>query len=315
MSNSAIDRYLRDLNTALAGVPDTAKRTILDDVRAHAEDALDAGRDPETVIAALGAPDAVARNARDELGVPAVTVGVDPAERAGHVLHWAALALGVVTAMFVTFLLPLYSTAQTSSRPGGTEETIYSTATLFEEMGIGIGLLPLAPAALVLLPLVLPAELRRITGWAVAALVTAASVIAGFTIGGFYFPLALLLWGAMLVPAWIRGGRRPIPGRIGRGLGALGLALPAFIALGGLFTGTLQDPSAPLWVTLFVVILLAVLFAVRSPYIDAIVAVLGTGLMLLGIFDGGMLLLAIWWAGGLWFVTGLCGTAARGGVR
>ncbi len=314
MNDALTDTYLRELDAALAGVPDAARQSILDDVRAHVADAAAEGRDVPATLAALGAPEEVARDAREQLGVPAASAP-DPAERAGRLLHWAALALAVVTAVFVTFVMPMYTTGVEVAGTEGTEEAIYRTATLFEEMGIGIGLLPLLPASLVLLPLVLPARLRGIAGWTVAALVTAASIVAGFTIGGFYVPLALLLGGAMLVPVWIRRGRRRVSGWIWRIVGALALALPAVFTFSGLFTGTLQDASTPLWITLFVVILVAVLFALGLPFIDLIVAVVGVALMLLGVFDAGMLLMAFWWAGGLWLAAGLCGLAARGRIR
>ncbi|MFT4220187.1 MAG: hypothetical protein QM611_06685 [Microbacterium sp.] len=311
MSNPDVDKYVRELDASLTGIPDAARQTILDDVRAHAADAIEAGRDPESVLAALGAPEAVARTAREELGLPpaAPAEPADPATRAGRILHGAALALAVVTAVFVTFLLPLYTTAQSVQSSNGFEQEVYATSTLFEQMGIGVGLLPLLPAALVLLPLVLPSRARAVAGWAVAGLVTAASLLAGFTIGGFYVPLALLLWAAMLVPIWMRGGR------VWRIVGAVALLLPAMLAFGGLLTGTLQDASVPMWVTFFVVVLLAVLFAARVPLIDAVVGVLGVGVMLLGVFDSGMLLLALWWSGGLWLVVGLCGLVARGSIR
>ena len=314
MTTSATDRYLRELEAALTGVADAAQQSILDDVRAHLADAEAEGRDIDATLAALGTPEEVARDAREQLGVAAPPP--EPAHRAGRMLHGAALALAVVTAVFVTFLLPLYTASTETAGPGaGMEETIHRTATLFEEMGIGIGLLPLLPAALVLLPLLLPARARAAAGWTVAALITAFAVIAGFTIGGFYLPLALLLWGAMLVPGWIRRGRNRITGRIWRVAGALGMALPAAFAFSGLATGTFQDASTPFWYTAFVVLLLSVLFALRLPFVDLVVAVLGVALMLLGVFDGGMLLMALWWAGGLWLVAGLCGAAARGGIR
>lgn len=310
---AAAEQYLAALEAALGGVPASARASILDDVRAHLSDAAADGRDIDATLAALGSPESVARDARDQLGVPAAS-DIDPAARAGRCLHWTALAVAVVTAMFVSFLLPLFSATIGTVDSAGTESLEYASATLFEEMGLGIGLLPLLPAVLVLLPLVLPQRLRATAGWTVAAVMTVFSVIAGFTIGGFYIPVTLILWAAMLVPSWIRRGRNAATGRTWRIIGAVVMFAPACYAFSGLITGSLRDGGVPFWVTAFVVLLLAVLFGCRVPFIDVVVAVLGAAVMLLAIFGGGMLILALWWAGGLWLAIGLCGIAARLGT-
>lgn len=315
MNDQTIEKYLRELDTALDGISQDVRRTIVDDLRAHAADALEEGRDPAAVVAALGTPAEVARETREALGIADTGPALDTASRAGRMLHWCALTLAVVTAVFASFLLPLYETAETVNDGDSLEQTIYTSATLFEQMGIGVGLLPLIPAALTLLPLLLPVRWRGIAGWAVAGLTVVFAFATGFSIGAFYAPLALLLGAAMLVPLWIRRGRRPVSGRVWRVVGALFLAFPATVALGGLVTGSVQDAAPPLWIAFIAVLLIAVLFALRLPYLDALVALLGVALMLLGIFDGGMLLIAVWWAGGLWLGIGLSGIAARGGLR
>lgn len=315
MNISKIDRYLHDLDHALAGVPSATRQSILDDMRAHADDAIESGRDPEAVIEAFGTPESVAQSAREELGISDSPQTVSTAENTRRALHWASLMLAVVSAIFVTFLLPLYTTATEVSDSGGLEESVYAASTLFEALGIGVGLLPLLPAAVVLLPLVLPARMRAIAGWAAAVVVSVGSVVAGFTIGGFFIPLALLLWGAMFVPLWIQRGSNSVSGRVWRIAGALILFIPATFAFGGLVTGTLQDPSPAFWIAAIVITAMTVLFALRVPFIDWIVAAFGAAIMLLSVFDGGMLLLALWWAGGTWLTIGLCGAFARRAAR
>lgn len=311
MSTSAIDKYLQDLDAALAGIPASAKQSILDDVRAHAEDALETGREPDDVVAALGSPTAVADSAREELGVQGIANTTDDGTRAERILHWAALALAVVTAVLITFLLPLYTTSENPGVGEGVEESVYATSTLFEALGIGIGLLPLIPASVTLLPLVLPAGMRSIAGWAAAVIVTIGAVVTGLTLGGFFIPIALLLWSAMLVPIWIRRGRHTVSGRVWRTVAAIVLFLPALVAFSGLITGSLQDPSPSIWIAAIIVTALTVLFACRVRFIDLAIAGLGAALMLLGIFDGGMLILALWWAGGLWLVIGFSAAVAK----
>lgn len=80
-------------------------------------------------------------------------------------------------------------------------------------------------------------------------------------------------------------------------------------------TGSLMVDGPAFAIAALVLVALGVLFALRVPYIDAILAACGLALMLLAVFDGGMLLLALWWAGGLWLLMGLIGVAARGSIR
>lgn len=308
MNTHATDDYLRRLEVALEGIPADARESILADVRAHLADAADAGRDTASVIDALGSPEDFARSAREELRIDGGTDAVRSDVWAGRLLHWISLALAVVTAVFVTFLLPMFTAGDQGSVVG--EDGVFVASRLFSELGPGVGLSTLVPVALTLLPLVVRGRAGGIVGWVVAAFVTVAAIAPGLTLGGFYVPLALLLWSAMLVPLWIRRGRSRTVGRVFRILGGVVVVAPALLFLGGLLTGSLQDPRPIQWVTLLGVVAIGILFAVGVRFVDVGVAVLGAALMLLGIFDGGMLLLALWWAGGLWLTVGLCSAVA-----
>lgn len=310
----AARRYLDALEAALAGVPLAARTAILDDVEAHLSDAAADGRDVDATLAALGTPAEVARDAREQLGVDAAS---DPAERSARFLHWSAVVLALITAAFIIFILPTYVTATEAASTGGASGELVelTTETLFGEHGIGIALLPLIPAALALLPLVLNRPLRKPAGWVVAGAVTVLCVVAGLTIGGFYVPLALVLWAAMLVPLWIKRGRRAVSGRIWRVTGAVIMIVPAAFAFGGLVTGSMADPTPAFWISAIAFLAAGVLFAFRVPFVDAIVTAVGAGLMLLAVFDAGILVLAFWWAGGIWLTAGLSALAARGVVR
>lgn len=307
------ERYLRDLATALDGLPDASREAIVDDIRAHLADAAAEGRDMDATIAGLGSPASVARDAREQLGLPAAS---DPADRIRRFLHWTAAALALVTAAIVSFVMPSYAIEQEGvGMIGGTGDPLQTASTLFEDYGLGVALLPLIPVAVVLVQLKLSRGPRRIAGWVIAAAISVFAIIGGASVGGFYVPLALMLWAAVLVPWWVASGRSPVLGRIARLLSAAVLAAPVFFTFGGLITGTLQDADHVFWLVAAVLLALAVLFALRVPHVDGIVGAVGAGVMLLGAVDAGLLMIAFWWAGGLWLAIGASGAAARHGMR
>ncbi|MFT3877857.1 MAG: hypothetical protein QM708_15765 [Propioniciclava sp.] len=300
----AVDKYLTDLEAALAGLRPAAREAIVDGVRSHIADALEDGRAVDSILAALGTPEAVARNAREELGAAAgQAAGRDAAERAQRMLHWAALGLAVVTAvLMVRLAVPMHSGIATNT---GLEYRLLST------LGIASGLLPLIPAAFTLLPLMLPGRWRHAAGWVAAVLITMFSLLGEFMDGLFTLPLALLLWAAMIVPGWIRRGGGGLWAHIWRTVGAAAIALPAILVTGASLGGTF-GPMKPLsWAMTAAVLLVALLFGTRRPYLDAIVATLGAGLMIGAMWPGGFLMLGGWLAGGLWVVAGLVGIATR----
>ncbi|MEU4637426.1 hypothetical protein AB0F90_23760, partial [Micromonospora chalcea] len=94
--------YLRALDAELSDVPSGTAEEIVADVRAHIADALDSGRSADEVLAGLGAAPDVARQAREELGLP----DQDRPERVGRTLSLVASAVGVLIAVCVSFLLP-----------------------------------------------------------------------------------------------------------------------------------------------------------------------------------------------------------------
>ena len=56
---------------------------------------------------------------------------------------------------------------------------------------------------------------------------------------------------------------------------------------------------------------IAVLFAFRVRFTDAVVAVVGFGIMTLALLDAGVLTLVVWWMGSAWLLAGLCALIAR----
>lgn len=233
----------------------------------------------------------------------------DAAARAERTLQWATFALAVATGVVVGFVSRWWELEETHWLGGNTWESSFHLFTLNEAHGWAVALLPLLPAVIVLLPLMLPAH-RRTAAWTVAAVITVASLITVGSAGGYYLPLALLLWLAVLVPAWIRRGRPRSWGRIGVAVGALGVVLGALGTLGSLQPRQVPGGEPVLWATLAAMVVLAVLFALRVRYIPEVLVMLGAGAMLAAGFGGSPALMS-WCAGGVWLAVGLSATAAR----
>lgn len=298
--------YIRRLKAALIGLPREARDSIIDDVKAHIDDAQDSGRDAAETLTALGTPQQVADAARAELGVQA---SAPPAESAARTLHAAAIVLAVITAVFVSFLLPAYAIEQSGSEQTG---SVLQTATsLFDRHGLGIALLPLIPALIAALPLMTKPPLRTAAGWAVAGAMSVLSAVAGFSIGGFFLPLTLLLWTAVLLPLWARRGASPALERTARIIAAVVIASPMLFGVATALIGAFRDPMLPFWIAAAVMIVIAVTFALRVRFADPVVAVVGFGIMMLALFDAGVLTMAVWWIGAAWLVAGVCGMVAR----
>ncbi|MGO1543569.1 MAG: DUF1700 domain-containing protein [Gulosibacter sp.] len=307
----ATRQYLNALKAQLQGVPKASRQTILDDVRAHIVDAVEEGREIREILTALGSPEEVARDAREQLGADSAPTTLDSADKAARTLHFASLALAIITAILVSFILPSFAIEEVGMSSEGTGSTIQTATSLFDQFGIGIALLPLFPALLAFLPLVFIPKFRGAVALANAVVMTVISVFAGFSIGGFYVPLTLLMWAAVLVPRWIRRGKSAVAGRSWRIVGGVLIVLPPTLAIIGAITGTFMDPALPFWILATLVVLLGILFALRVKFIDLLVATLGVALMALAIFDAGILVLAVWWGGGLWLVTGLSSFVAN----
>ncbi|MFI7204506.1 hypothetical protein [Micromonospora aurantiaca (nom. illeg.)] len=125
---------------------------------AHIADALDSGRDTAKILAGLGAPSAVAGQAREELSLPVR----DGAERAARTLSVVAVAAGVLIAVCVSFLLPSAVPVDPLGAGSGEQGVV-------RRFGPGIALLTLLPALLVAAPLVLRCRARGAARFAGAA--------------------------------------------------------------------------------------------------------------------------------------------------
>jgi hypothetical protein len=303
----AAETYLRALGVELSDAPPDTVREIVEDIRAHLTDALDGGRTMDQALAGLGSPQAVAAQARDELALP--DGALDHAARAGRNLRAVAVALGVLTAVCVSFLLRSAALPLDLTQAGPDEQSIV------QRYGPGLAMLTLLPALIAAAPFALPARARGAAGVVGTVVLTALTFVGG-EIGLYYFPLVLLLWVAMIVPLAMRRGIGRVAVRLWRLAAAAFVALPGLLAAASAATGKVGLH----WVgvALFVVgpLVLGVLCArgVRAAY--AVTALAGALIMILAMIERGFLFAAFWLFGGLYLMIGASGfVAARAGTR
>ena len=270
--------YLRDVGKRLRALTPEQRDAVLDDVRAHFADAADAGRTPEQAAESLGDPAQFTARVRAELGhEPGRT------DRIWRILQWLATGVAVFTAMFVTYLLP-------DTR--GDE---------FDEPGFEIVLLHLVPALIAALPILLPSRARRIATTAAAIVLTVVSFTSfDSTYLEFFLPTAVLAWAALVTPVLAHNGRPTGGWRIAAGVLT---ALPGFWLVSALLAG---DADTNFWAVLWVAISfgLGVLIAVGKAWAGIVLAVGGVALLVMSTLDPGMIMLAFWWAGGLFLTVG-----------
>lgn len=308
------DAYLRALAKELAGAPVAVRDAALDDVRAHLADALEGGRSPEEALSTLGTPQSFAQQYRDELRVPEQGDNAETAASAtaARALHLATVFIGLLAGAFMSFILRSFVTESATSSSDGSStggETV--SQTLAESLGAGFVLLAFVPALLALLPLVLPAGWRRPVALANAVVMTGFSLLGILTIGGFYLPVAVLMWSAVIVPWRVGRGLRLAQAPIWRAAGAVVIAAPVLLLGAGALSGSLiLDP--PAWFIMFGALVLAVLFAIGLRITALVTAVAGVALMVFSMFDPGLITLGIWVAGGLYAALGISSYVAWG---
>lgn len=297
----AAETYLRELGVELSDAPPDTVREIIDDVRAHIADALDSGRTIDQVLAGLGSPQAVAGQARDELALP--DGAPDPAARAGRTLRAVAVALGVLTAVCVSFLLRSTALPLDLNRAGPAEQSIV------QRYGPGLAMLTLLPALIAAAPFLLPARARGVAGVGGAVILTALTFLGG-EIGLYYFPLVLLLWAAVIVPSVIRRGIGRVAVRLWHLAAAALVALPGLLAAFSMATDTFGFSwvAVALWVVGPLVVAVLCGCGIRAGY--AVTALAGALVMILSMVEPGFLFAAFWLFGGGYLMIGASGFAA-----
>ena len=297
----AAETYLRALGAELSDAPPDTVREIVEDVRAHLTDALGSGRSMDQALAGLGSPQAVAGQARDELAL--ADRAPDHAERAGRTLRAVAVAVGVLTAVCVSFLLPF------AALPLGLGQAGPDGQSIVQRYGPGFAMLTLLPVLIAAAPFVLPARTRRVAGVVGAVVLTAFTVVSG-EIGLYYFPLVLLLWAAVIVPSAMRRGIGRVAVRVWRLVATAFVALPAILIASSVATGTVGVDwlGVALWGVGPLVLGALCAFGIRAGY--AVTALAGALVMILAMVQPGLLFAAFWLFGGVYLMIGASGFAA-----
>lgn len=297
----AAETYLRALGVELSEAPPDTVREIVEDVRAHIADALHSGRTIDQALAGLGSPHAVAEQAREEL--LALSGASDHAARAGRTLRAVAVALGVLTAVCVSFLLRSTALPFDLHQAGADEQRIV------QRYGPGLAMLTLLPALVAAAPFALPARARGVAEVVGAVILTPLTCLWA-EIGLYYFPLVFLLWAAIIVP-WVMRRRIGRVAALSWRLAAAALvALPALLVVSSAATGTagLTWVAVALWVVGPLVLAALCAYGIRAGY--AVTAVAGALVMILAMVEPGFLFAAFWLFGGLYLMIGTSGFVA-----
>ncbi|MEU3457423.1 hypothetical protein ABZ671_28035 [Micromonospora sp. NPDC006766] len=298
----AAETYLRALGVELSDAPPDTVREIVEDVRAHITDALDSGRTMDQALAGLGSPQAVAGQAREELAL--ADGGLDHAARAGRTLRAVAVAVGVLTAVCVSFLLRSAALLPLDLTEAGPDEQ-----SIVERYGPGLAMLTLLPALIAAVPFALPVRTRGMAGVVGAAVLTALTCVSG-EMGLYYFPLVLLLWAATIVPSAMRRGFGRVAVRSWHLAAAVFVALPGLLGVSAIVTRTLGTDWVGVVLWIVGPLVLAVLCArgIRAAY--AVVALGGALVMIFSMVALGFLFAAFWLFGGLYLMIGASGFVA-----
>lgn len=295
------DDYLRSVERMLRGIGPEHRTAVLEDLRGHFADAEDAGRPVDEIIRSLGTPTEIADRAVEEFGADADGTGAR-AEWAWRVLQGAAVAVALVIGVVVAFIMPSHTIATSD---GGVSSLDHLT--VFENDGLWVALIALAPAVVTALPMVVPRSARTVVASIAATLLTLMALVGGFTIGGYFFPVVLLAWAALIV--WIRlqgsgfGGLAHITG------GALAIA-PTLLLLAGIGTAGAFDISAWAWPVLAAIVALAVLISLGKCTAGWLLAAIGLIILIGGLVSGELLSMLLIWLGGWWLTIGLAHAVA-----
>ncbi|MFV0434393.1 MAG: HAAS signaling domain-containing protein [Leucobacter sp.] len=311
------ESYLAELEVHLEGVPESTRVSILEDVRAHLADSIDAGRSEDEALTGLGPVDGVAAQFRAELGIDriaALQAAADEAEavanaeerrararRSFAVLGWTAFGLGVLTAVSASLLYgrPFFG--------------IWDEQWPWEAIITSV-VVAAVPVIFTLLPLLLPWRMRvpaAITG---AIVVTVFEITRMFTLddrGMFFPPLVGMMWLAVVVPWLVQHGFELSRRIFWRILGGVLVSLPVLMIIQLL----VSESVSVAWtgaVILMGFLVLAVLYACGVRVAYWVTGALGAAAMLFVAYDPGLLFIGFWWAGGLLLAAGVFGIAATG---
>ena len=209
LSTTSVEHYLTAVSLELAGAPSTARAAVLDDLRAHIEDALEAGRPLDTVLAGLGDPHTVAADYLKQAGL------VPTASR----LSWWYDLITLLVAILAMVIGVVEAARDTM--PGVDPDTglPMEESMLGAYNGLGVLVLTLVPvlaiAALLFVPLARRNLLRLIlagvftVGLLYRTLVWSANDVFYAVISALTVDPAVVfaLWGGVFLAIWLRSSR------------------------------------------------------------------------------------------------------------
>ncbi|MFC4068643.1 hypothetical protein [Actinoplanes subglobosus] len=217
------------------------------------------------------------------------------------------VGLGVLTAAYVSFGMPALDV------PGEVTDAGIEGQNVVRWYGWVAVLLAVVPALVAAAPLVLPAKTRGWVAAAGAAVLTVFVLVSG-NLGLYYFPVALMLWAATIVPWVLRRGIGRAAARAWHLTAAVFLTLPALLIGSAVFHDTVEVtwPAVVLWGVLPLVLAVLCACGMRAGY--AVTAVAGALVMVTSLFDQGLLFAAFWLFAAVYLTIGASGfTATRPG--
>ncbi|GIE76529.1 hypothetical protein Aph02nite_24790 [Actinoplanes philippinensis] len=223
-----------------------------------------------------------------------------PGLPAGRTLRIITVAVGVAIAVYVSFWMPV-GYVPTDVSPIDPEGQ-----SVVQRFGPFFALLSLLPALVAAIPMTFPARAQGWAGAGSAAVLTVFAVSAG-NLGLYYFPVAMLLWAATIVPLVLDRGIGRSAALVWRLVAAAFLVLPALPAGSAIFS----DDSGIVWiaVVLWVVapIALAALcvWGMRVGY--ALTAFAGAAVMVAAVVEQGFLFAAFWLVAAVYLLIGASG--------
>lgn len=107
-SNGRIDEYIREFSRALSGLPESDRREIVDEIRAHLEHRATENK-LEEAVKALGSPRECARQFLEELKLQAAFTEAGPARTFSALLALASRRATATLGLFVSGVFYLFA--------------------------------------------------------------------------------------------------------------------------------------------------------------------------------------------------------------
>lgn len=288
MSDIKKRQYLRTVRHELADLSPGQRSVVLADLESHFDDATRDGLSTDLTISELGPARDLASAARSELltSLPSAAL----ARRTANVTTLVTSAVGLLTALLTAFMFPLWNIVD-REEAGGT------TTVVIDQIGpAGGSLVGAIPSVIVLVALLLRPLPRRVLLIVLASAMTLLLAL-GATLLNWYLPFLALLWLSVFLPVVVARGFQWPAALFWRVGGVLVLVVPAFILLG-------REVSATNVIILIAAVGAASCWLLGLRFAGYPLLSVGVALMAFSIASPGTVMLATWWFGGLFVLTG-----------